>query len=166
MHSSNHNLPAHMASSHPRAPSKSAAIRRGELEISGPIPIARGGLDEQKLSRDHGGYGHQSSTSVGKTDTWPRRSTPPPLQDFYQRDVQHASGPPPPTPSHHAHRASAALTTTHQSLSSMPSTASGRKNGGFRATIRRVFGSKRRRETFSAGMTDHRGVSDTNPVCK
>ncbi len=162
MHSSNHKSRPSIASSLLGAADTGAAIRQGKLEISNPIPIPPEALDEPNSRVDDGTPGCHSSTSFAKTDTWPRRSTAPALPEFHP---QHSHGVPLPHAAssyNNINRTSAALTNTHQSMSSLPSGGSVRKNIGIRATFRRMFGSKRRRDTFSTGINDQRSVGDTD----
>jgi hypothetical protein len=163
MHSSNHKSHPSVASALTKAGNMSAAIRRGKLEISDPIPIPHEDLSQLDPRANDGRQGYPSSTSFAKTDTWPRRSTPTALQDSSQQDghdgtriVQTSNT------DNDFHRTSAALTNTHQSMSSLPSGGMVGKRGGVRATFRRMFGSKRRRETFSTGVSDQRSVGDTD----
>lgn len=162
MHSSNHKSRPSIASSLPGAASTSAAIRRGKLEISDPILMPPNDLDEPAAGIDDGRDGCHSSTSFPKTDTWPRSRTPPALQEFRPQGTHWGPVLPSSSPYHNTNRTSAAFTNTHQSMSSVPSGSSVRKSGGIRATFRRMFGSKRRSNTFSTGINDPRSVGDTD----
>ena len=162
MYSTNHKSHPSLVSSLPGAAETSAAIRRGQLEISNPIPIRQEGPNEPDVRIDGGRHAYQtSSTTVAKTDTWPRRSTAPSVQllspqDSDESPVFHASD------SHYnTNRTSAALTTTQQSMSSLPLGGSLKKGGAIRAAFRRMFGSRRRRDTFSTDASDQRSVGDT-----
>lgn len=106
---------------------------------------------------DDGYQRHQPSNPLIKSpqpDTWPRRSTAAALGDPHPQHshcdtVLHPSG------SQNTNRTSATLTNTHHSRSSVPSSSSVRKGGGLRATFRKIFGSKRGRDT----VYDQRSVS-------
>lgn len=104
-----------------RTNSAGAALRRGELTISEPIPIPRGG----------DGYGPQSLPMLPDTTT--RQSNPQTFEDFEN------ARPNPRIPSY----------ATAPALASGPSKVSLNKpkDNGFRATIRKIFGSKKKRDT-------------------
>jgi hypothetical protein len=162
MHSSNHKSRPSIASSLPGAADKSAAIRQGKLEISHPIPIPYEALDEPDPKGNDRQHAYHSSTSFAKTDTWPRRGTAPALHYFDRQDnirdpAFHASN-----SYNSTNRTSALLTNSHQSMSSFHSGGSASKSGGIRATFRRMFGSKRRRDTVSADVNHQRTVGDTD----
>lgn len=163
MHYSNHKSHPSSTSSLSRTANTSVAIRRAKLEISDPIPISQEHLDELDSQVEDGRQGSHSSTSVMKPDTWPRRSTLPALRGLSPRDgpddpLSHASN-----SYNNTDRKSAALTSIHQSMSSLPSGSSMRKSGGgIRATFRKIFGSKHRRDSISTGVTDLRSVSGTD----
>lgn len=162
MRSSNHKLHASFASSLPGAAGISAAVRRGKLEISNPIPISRYDLEGPDTRFDEARERLPPLTTSAKPDTWPRGSTRPALQDCnppagHAGLVLKSSG-----PHHNTNRASAALTSTYQSMSSVRSGNSVRKSGGIKAAFRRMFGSKRRRDTFSTGADGHRSVCLTD----
>ena len=111
-----------------------AAVRRGDLKISDPIPFEEGGL------------GFNSPTTVPPSSylqpagdaPWPRKSTL--TQDVH---VRHVSDVQP----HMGVRASAGPSLFQSSMSSAPSKGSlnQKKPGGLRAAIRRMFSSKRHR---------------------
>lgn len=93
------------------------------------------------LRESNGGLNQQLSTRLMSVDgTWPRKGA------------------------NATSRASAGPSMLNDSLSSGPSRGSlSKKNGGFRATIRRMFGSKRHRDTMeSVGDGYHYYVSQTN----
>jgi hypothetical protein len=92
----------------------------------------------------------------------PRRSTAPALQAFNPPAVDRGSALHASNSCHNTIKTSAALTNTQQSMSSLPSVGSVRKGGGIRATFLKMFGSKRRSDTFSTGANDHRSVGDTD----
>lgn len=165
MHSSNHKSQASIASSLPWAADTTAAIRRGKIEISSPMPIPRKIPNEPGSRFDHGGHTYQTSpTSLGNTDTWPARGPGPALQDFNPQHLEESrvlngSG-----SYNNSNRTSAALTNTQQSMSSLPSSGSVRKGGGIRATFRKMFGSRHRRDALFIGTNDHRSVGDTDSI--
>jgi hypothetical protein len=163
MHASNHNSHSSVASSRPGATSTSAAIRQGKLEISSPIPLPQTVSDGPTSPIVDGQAGYKSSTSFAKTDTWPRRMTPTSLQGFGQQGGYGEAVFNPSDSYSSSNRTSAALTNTLQSMSSVPSASSVRKSGGLRATFHRMFGSKRRRDSFSTGVSEHRMVGHTDP---
>lgn len=163
MHASNHQSHSSIASSLPGATSTCAAIRHGKLEISNPIPLPQKISDGPSSPIVDGQAGYKSSSSFTKMDTWPRRMTPTSLRGFsqhagYDESVLHPSD----TYNNSSNRTSAALTNTLQSMSSVPSRSSLRKSGGLRATFRRMFGSKRTRDSFSTSVNDHRMVGHTD----
>lgn len=161
MQSSNHRPHASIASSLPRAASKSATVQRGKLEISNPIPMLQEDSDESDARIDDGRVMHHSSTSFAKTDTWPRKSMAPALQDLHphKRHIDSVSGP---SNSSNNKRTSVAMTNTHQSLSSIASGGSMRKSTSIKATFRRMFRSRHGKDMLSTGANDHRNVRDTN----
>ena len=122
--------------------SSGAAIRRGELKISEPIPFNAG----------VNGYSGLTSNDMNKfpstkqpDGTWPRKASP-------MTDMQHV----PTTSTGHGDfyavgRASAGPSLVPSSLSTGPSknSLSQKKPSGFRATLRRMFSSKRGRSSLS-----------------
>jgi hypothetical protein len=162
MLSSRHTSHPSTASSLPWAADAYGAIRRGKLEISKPIPILQDKAGEPASRMDDTQHGYQSSpTSSRRADTGPRRSTAPALHVFNPPYINNVPGFHASTSYFDSNRTSAALTNTPQSMSSLPSDGSMKRGGGIRATIRRMFGSKRRRDSFSTGVHDQRSVRDT-----
>lgn len=162
MYSSTRQPQPSIASSLSAVADTSAAIRRGKLEISAPIPIPTEDLDQLDSRIGDARHRYHSSFSSAKTDTWPRRSTPPTLQDCNRQDRHRNAVLQASCSYSNTSRTSTALTNPHQSMSSLPSGSSVSKSGGIRATFRRLFGSKRRRDTFSTAINDQRSVGDTN----
>jgi hypothetical protein len=128
-----------------------AALRRGEVKISDPIPLPRDKLDDA-LQPDQDISNQRSATD----GTWPRRSTPPetdarPGSDSGRRGLSQLA----------VNRESAghsAILSTMSSKNSMKQ----RKSGGFRATIRSLFGSKRHRSSLSNDRSFHISVRGQN----
>jgi hypothetical protein len=119
-----------------------AAIRRGDVKISDPIPLPRNKVDEAlRLVQEVNNNSSRSDTPA--TDgTWPRRSTPPENatrlgSEVGQRDASELA----------LSRESASPSALLSTMSSRTSLKQ-RKSGGFRATIRSLFGSKRHRSTL------------------
>ena len=162
MHASNHKSHPSVASSLPGATSTSAAIRRGKLEISNPILLPQTVSDGPRSQIVDGQGRYKSPTAFAQTDTWPRRMTPTSLQGFSQHGGYCEAVLNPSESYNSSNRTSAALTNNLQSMSSVPSTSSARKSGGLRATFRRMFGSKRTRDSFSTGVNEHRMVGHTD----
>jgi hypothetical protein len=119
--------------------STGAAIRRGELTISDPIPQDYDTTRSQTIAR------HNSD--------WPIKATP----AEPQRGRHFSTGNMEP----HITRESMGPSLVASSMSTTPSkTSSGqKKTTGFRATLRRMFGSKRGRTSFEDPLTSyHRSV--------
>ncbi|KIX05394.1 uncharacterized protein Z518_06266 [Rhinocladiella mackenziei CBS 650.93] len=113
-----------------------AALRRGDLKISDPIPFDdSGGIYPNPNSVIPTRYpsGYRSNDA-----TWPRKSTA--AQDFHMR---HTSDVAP----HNDTRTSAGPSIIPSSMSSIPSKASlnQKKPGGLRAALKRMFSGKRQR---------------------
>jgi hypothetical protein len=162
MLSSRHTSHPSTASSLPWVADACGAIRRGKLEISKPIPILQDKAGEPTSRMDDALHGYQiSPTSSGKTDTGPRRSTAPALHLFNPPYTDNVPGFHASASYFDSNRTSAALTNTPQSMSSLPSDGSMKRGGGIRATLRRMFGSKRSRDSFSTGVHDQRSVRNT-----
>ena len=127
-----------------------AALRRGEIKISDPIPLPRDTLDSP-LQSDQETSNQRFLTSA--TDgTWPRRSTPTeagarPGSAGGRRDASQVA----------INRESAGHSANLSSMSSKNSLKQ-RKTGGFRATIRSLFGSKRHRSMLSSDRSYHISV--------
>lgn len=141
----------------------SGGIRRGKLEISNPIPIFSPEGWHEPGSRIDGSHQQYQlfapSVDCSKPDTWPRRSTATGSKDFQSRHgYSDSDAVLPASTSCNANRASAAFTSTHHSMSSVHSSGSVRRSGGIRATFRKMFGSKRWRDTALTGGTDQLSV--------
>ena len=107
------------------------ALRRGDIKISEPIPIPR----------EADGFGPQTLPHK-PTDSWPR-GPPGNTEDFVQGNGAHHS--------HHASDSRISAYNTTASLSTNPSkTSLNKQRGGFRATIKRIFGSKKNRDTITS----------------
>lgn len=116
----------------------SAALRRGDLKISDPIPF-----DEAGTAFNSPGIAPPTSYLQPPNDaTWPRKSTP--AQDVH---VRHVSDVQP----HTGTRASTGPSLLQSSMSSVPSkgSLSQRKPGGLRAALKRMFSSKKHRSAPS-----------------
>ena len=131
-----------------RSSSTGAALKRRDLKISDPIPIPRVSGDAFDSTYANGKLDYASATLYNQLDgTWPRKSASPAphvrarsngatisakLDDINFSKSRTSMGP-------------------SISMSSAPSkgSLSKRKNGGFRVMIRRMFGSKKNRETLS-----------------
>jgi hypothetical protein len=147
-----------------RSSTTGSTLRRGDLKISDPIPIPQVGQDSLGPQTGIDAANHSSSASLGRIDgTWPRKSTPPSshVRTRSTGGSRHAEGLGF-TSSDPTARISTAPSVHNDSLSSVPSKSSllKPKNGGFRATIRRIFGSKRHREDrLHPRSVLHRSVS-------
>ncbi|KAH0848801.1 hypothetical protein FOPE_03058 [Fonsecaea pedrosoi] len=115
--------------------STGAALRRGELKISDPIPFDESGVFSNTSTVPPARH---LSVQRHNDTTWPRASTA--TQDTH---VRHVSDLPPHTRS----RTSAGPSLNQSSMSSIPSKASlnQKKPNGLRATLRRMFSSKKHR---------------------
>ena len=135
-----------------------AVLRRGELHISDPTQISQDGKDGFGSQQDIGKLGSQSTTLVTHVDgRWPSESlsqgshtmglSPAGVEQQVQRATFYH-----PTP-----RISAGPSMLNDILSNAPSKASlnKRKTSGFRATIRRIFGTNKTRDTFPSGGISH-----------
>jgi hypothetical protein len=148
-----------MVSSLPGAARKSAAIRQGKLEISNPIPVRRDELFEQATSIDHFQHRYNHSISSTQLETGTAGNAPLVLQDSSSQDDHGQLVMNGYDSQKNAKRASAALTTTYRSVASLPSAGSVRKSGGIKATLRRLFGTKRRRDTLITATGNQGSVS-------
>ena len=132
--------------------SAGAAVRRGDIKISDPIPI------------DLGHDGHPPSTAVDITamsstawqqdGTWPRKSTPPEMQHARNASYGHERI--------DVGRASAGPSLIPSSISTAPSKTSltqRKPSSGIRSALKRMFGSKRSRLPESR-KDYHRSVSN------
>lgn len=127
-----------------------AALRRGEIKISDPIPLPRDTLDSPLQSDQE--TSNQRFLISATDGTWPRRSTPPeagarPGSAGGRRDTSQVV----------INRESAGHSAILSSMSSKNSLKQ-RKTSGFRATIRSLFGSKRHRSTLSSDRSYHISV--------
>lgn len=127
-----------------------AAIRRGEVKISDPIPLPR----DNSIQFDQDTTTQQRFATAATDGTWPRRSTPPeadvrPGSVDGQRDASQLA----------LNRESAGHSVLLSTMSSKNSLKQ-RKSGGFRATIRSLFGSKRHRSSLSNDRSYHISVRD------
>ena len=128
-----------------------AAVRRGEVKISDPIPLPKDKIDAGLLVDQ--ALGDQTRSTTPATDgTWPLRSTSPgnstgPSSEGGQRDVSRL------TLNRESTGPSVLLSTM-----SLKTSLTQRKSGGFRATIRSLFGSKRHRSTLSNDRSYHISV--------
>jgi hypothetical protein len=124
--------------------STGAAIRRGELIISDPIPQDYDTTRSQTIAR------HNSDWPIKATAAEPQRG-----RHFSTGNMEP-----------HITRQSMGPSLVASSMSTTPSkTSSGqKKTTGFRATLRRMFGSKRGRPSFEEPLTSyHRSV---RPGCQ
>src|ERR1700742_1163747 len=114
--------------------STGAALRRGELKISDPIPFAESGITFNSPNT----LPPSSYLQPPGDANWLRKSTP--ARDVHVRHVSDA-------PPHVGLRASAGPSLLQSSMSSIPSKVSlnQKKPGGLRAAIKRMFSSKKHR---------------------
>lgn len=124
-----------------------AALRRGEVKISDPIPLPRDNIDDG-LPPDQD-ISNQRCLTDG---TWPRRSTPP------EADARPGSDSGRKGPSQLAVNRESAGRSANLSTMSSKNSLKQRKSGGFRATIRSLFGSKRHRSSLSNDRSYHISV--------
>ena len=131
-----------------RSSSAGAALKRGDMKISDPIPIPRVSDDAFDSTYANGKLDYASTTLYNQLDgTWPRKiaSTAPHVRAWSNGATISAK--------QDDMNLSKSRTSMGPSisLSSAPSkgSLSKRKNSGFRLMIRRMFGSKRHRETLS-----------------
>ncbi len=122
--------------------STGAAVRRGDIKISDPIPVDQG-FDGHPPSTS-ADISTMSSTPWQQEDTWPRKSTPP--ESYHIRNASHGYE------YDEALRASAGPSLIPSSISTASSKTSltaKKSTGGFRSALRRMFGSKRGRVSES-----------------
>lgn len=158
----NHKTHVSVPSSLPGAANTIAAIRQGKLEISDPIPLPQK-LLHGPAARGDGPAGHPSFPSFAPTDTWPRRMTPTLFKGHHHQASHAETALDPSTLYNNSNRTSATLTSTLQSMSSLPAAGSVRKGSGLKATFRKMFGGKRIRDSFSTSINEHRNVGLTHP---
>ncbi len=136
-----------------------AAIRRGELKISDPIPFDTG------LNTSSPSAGFDMSTFAAAPQqqdvTWPSRKVSPSEVQRLPRNTSIGHG-----EVTNLARASAGPSLVPSSLSTGPSKVSlaQKKNSGFRATLRRVFGSKRGRNSFAERKDFLQSVSTASTI--
>jgi hypothetical protein len=131
-----------------------AAVRRGDITISDPIPIDQG--QDGHPPSTTAGMNAMTTTSWQQDGTWPRKSTTPPEMAHVRNasygqertNVGRASAGPSLIPS-------SVSTTASKSSLAMPRKSS----GGFRTALKRMFGSKRGR-SVETRKEYHRSVSD------
>jgi hypothetical protein len=155
-----------------RGNSTGAAIRRGEIKISEPIPIPREGMDGFGPQAGVSSPDFQSATSLrnpkvqserasaGRTETPqpPKRSSPP-ITTHKSVAMESQN---PNNASYHARAWSNSHPNPHDSMSSAPSKSSvkkKRKEGGLRSVIRKIFGNRRGEEQRRSNPLEHRSVS-------
>jgi len=120
-----------------------AAIRRGDVKISDPIPLPKDKVDEALRLGQEVNHNSSRSNTPASDGTWPRRSTPPENttrpggSEGDQRGASELA----------LNRDSAGPSVLLSTMSSKTSLKQ-RKSGGFRANIRSLFGSKRHRATL------------------
>ena len=144
----------HLTKSLGRTNITGAALRRGELKISDPMPCGSGGSDESTLR--NGRIGVEASMISSTESVWPRKTTTSPgrsRSSTYHDPTDQRTMDDSPTA-----RLSLGPSTLNQSMSSAPSrgSLSKRKDGGFRATLRKIFGPKRQRDKHATGREDLR----------
>jgi hypothetical protein len=147
-----------------RMDSKGAAIRRGDLKISDPVQLPHDvgpGINEQL---NVGTLSNPTETSTPQLgEACPRKSVPPSLHTRTRSN----GGPEPQSqlsaPHHATSRVSEVPSMLNGSLARPPSKGSlkKQKDGGLRAKISRMFGSKRLRETTLSTCTE---VHHSHPV--
>ncbi|KAL2436225.1 hypothetical protein ABEF95_006083 [Exophiala dermatitidis] len=147
---------------HPRlssgVTSTSAALRRGDIKISDPIPFdePRDSLRASKPgTRSFHSYGHQPGDA-----TWLERSSP--TQDLRARHASDAQ-------TYAGARNSLAQLTLPRSMSSMPSKVSldQKRTGGLRAVLKRMFSGKRHRSApISSSVHQYHNHGQLNTVAE
>ena len=134
-----------------RAYPAGVAVRRGDLTISDPILIPQEVNNSLGYQDNVTGLSNPSPTSLRKSDgTWPRKSVSPAFHTRSQSSGSHGQFDPRTKSYTTPTRASAGFSMFTDSRSSIRPKAypSKPKSNGFRATIRRFFGSKRERNTL------------------
>jgi hypothetical protein len=151
-----------------RANSTGAALRRGELKISDPIPIPREGIDGLGPQAGVGSPDFQSTTALprvhsersagGRVDTQfphPLRSSPSTRQKSAIDRSQE--------PLSISYQSQGSTPNPHDSMSSALSKASvkkKRKDSTIRSVMRKIFGSKKGDKNRESTFVEHRrGVS-------
>jgi chemotaxis protein histidine kinase CheA len=132
-----------------------AALRRGDLKISDPIPFDEGGMVFNGPSTVPPSSYHLQTNDA----TWPRKSAS--MHDAHGRHVSEVQD--------FGVRASAGPSLLQSSMSSIPSKGSlnQRKQGGLRAALKRMFSSKKHRSvpTDSSGL-HYSNSSQLRPVAE
>jgi hypothetical protein len=131
--------------------SAGSGVRRGDIKISDPIPVDSG-YDGHPPSTT-ADISAMSSTPWQQDATWLRKSTLPELYHVRNASYGHERT--------QAGRASAGPSLMPSSISSAPSKGSlsrGKSSGGFRSTLKRMFGSKKGRLSENRKVY-HRSVS-------
>lgn len=128
-----------------------AALRRGEVKISDPVLQPKDMVDSPMLPKQ-GMAINLPRLETPADGTWPRRGATPesavwPGSEGGPRDASHLA----------LNRASSGQSVLLSTMSSTNSSKQ-RKSGGFRATIRSFFGSKRRRSSLSNDRSYHISV--------
>lgn len=142
--------------------STGAAIRRGDLHISDPIPVSQDGLAAivPQLGPDSP---QVQATVLQRDDSLPPRRYPPQEKNGLYASYALAESKPATR-----YNAPTQFHDPHESMSSGPSKGSVRrpkKEGGFRATMRKIFGTKKGRSPLSNISGDHhRSVSMARPL--
>ena len=158
MPSPTHRPTQSLTSSGPRD-SKGAAIRRGDLKISDPIQFPH---DVNHGPSQHFAIATLSNPTTMSTPqldgTWPRKSVSP---TFHTR-TRSNGGNEPQSQRAASYNATSRISAGPSMLNGAPSSApskgslSKQKDSGFRAKLRRMFGSRRLRETnLSSGTGGH-----------
>jgi hypothetical protein len=151
--------PRSAVTSHGRTDSKGAAIRRGDLKISDPIQLPQGvshGINQQST------IGTPSDPATIPTPplegTWPRKSVSPAFPTRTRSNGANEPQGQDAASSDAISRISAGPSMLNGNPSRTPSKGSlgKQKDAGFRAKIRRMFGSQRLRETTHSSGTGAR----------
>ena len=133
--------------------SAGAAVRRGDIKISDPFPVDQG-YDGHPPSTTVD-INAMSSTSWQQDATWPRKSTPPEMHHVRNASYGHERN--------ESSRVSAGPSLIPSSISreaSKGSLTAKKSTGGFRSALKRMFGSKRGRQSMFETRRDyHRSVS-------
>jgi hypothetical protein len=139
--------------------SKGAAIRRGDLKISEPLQLPQDsghGLSQQYTIET---LSTATTTSNPPLEgTWPRKSVSPGFHSRTRSNGANEPQKPHGAPSKATLRTSAGPSMANGHFPSGPSkvSLSKHKDGGFKAKIRRMFGSRRQREArISSGTGGH-----------
>ncbi len=151
-----------------RANSTGAALRRGELQISDPIPIPREGIDGLGPQTGVGSPDFQSTTSLRSPkvlvdrNSGTRTEAPPlPLRSSpsakYKSSVNGSQD-----FAYISHQTKVSTSNPHDSMSSTqskPSIKKKRKDSTLKSVMRKLFGSKRGDEYRKSSSSELRSVS-------